>query len=68
MTQSGVTWQAQRRAQGMRVMWCGICHLVHVWHLPPSACVYVTHDTWRMKSKCEESEKLFSLWDQTKER
>ena len=33
-----------------------------VWHLLPSACVYVTHGTWRMKSKCEESERKFPLF------
>ena len=40
----------------------GTWHESHVvWHLPPSACVHVTHDTWRMKSKCEESERKFPL-------
>ena len=38
-----------------------------VWHFPPGACVHVTYGTWRMKSKCEESEEVSSLWDQTKE-
>ena len=32
-----------------------------VWHLPPIACVHVTHDTWKMESKCEKSEKKFPL-------
>ena len=32
-----------------------------VWHLPPSACVHITHGTWRMKSKYEESERKFPL-------
>ena len=32
-----------------------------VWHFPPSACVHVTHGTWRIKSKCEESEMKFPL-------
>ena len=32
-----------------------------VWHLPPSACVHVTQGTWRMKSKCDESERKFPL-------
>ena len=40
----------------------GIWHKSHaVWHLQPSACVYVTYDTWRMKSKCEESKRKFPL-------
>ena len=40
----------------------GTWHESHVvWHLPPSACVHVTHGTWRMKSKCEESERKFPL-------
>ena len=29
--------------------------------MPPSACVHVTYDTRRMKSKCEESEMKFPL-------
>ena len=33
-----------------------------VWYLPPSACVHVTHGTWKMESKCEESEKKFPLF------
>ena len=38
----------------------GTWHESHmVWHLPPSACIHVTHVTWRMKSKCEESEMKF---------
>ena len=41
----------------------GTCHESHVvWHLPPSACVHVTHGTWKMKSKCEESESKFPLF------
>ena len=32
-----------------------------VWHLPPSACVHVTHGTWKIESKCEESERKFPL-------
>ena len=40
----------------------------HESHVPPSACVHVTHGTWKIKSKCEESEKVSSFWDQTKER
>ena len=32
-----------------------------VWNLPPSACVHVTHGTWKMESKCEESERKFPL-------
>ena len=40
----------------------GTWHESHVvWHLPPSACVHVTHGTWRMKSKCEQSERKFPL-------
>ena len=47
----------------------GTWHESHVvWHLPPRACVHVTHGTWRMKSKCEESEEVSSLWDQPKKR
>ena len=38
----------------------GTWHERHVvWHLPPSACVYVTHGTWRMESKCKASERKF---------
>ena len=33
-----------------------------VWHFPPSACVHITHGTWRMKSKYEESERKFLLF------
>ena len=33
-----------------------------VWHLPPSTCVHLTHDTWKMESKCEESEMKFPLF------
>ena len=33
-----------------------------VWHLPPSACVHVTHGTWKMESKCEESEEVSTFW------
>ena len=40
----------------------GTWHESHVvWHFPPSACVHVTYGTWRMKSKCEESERKFPL-------
>ena len=40
----------------------GTWHESHVVsHLPPSACVHVTHGTWRMNSKCEESERKFPL-------
>ena len=33
-----------------------------VWHLPPSACVHVTHGTWKMVSKCQESERKCPLF------
>ena len=33
-----------------------------VWHLPPSACVHVTHGTWKMESKYEENERKFPLF------
>ena len=33
-----------------------------VWHFPPSACVHMTHDTWKMESKCEESERKFAFF------
>ena len=39
----------------------GTWHKCHVVHFPPSACVHVTHGIWRMKSKCEESERKFIL-------
>ena len=36
-----------------------IWHESHVvWHLPPSACVHVTHGTWNMN---HESERKFPL-------
>ena len=36
----------------------GIWHESHVvWHLPPSVCVHVTHGTWKIESKFEESER-----------
>ena len=40
----------------------GTWHESHVvWHFPPSACVHVTYGTWKMESKCEESERKFPL-------
>ena len=40
-------------------------HKSHVmWHLPPSACVHVTHGTWKMESQCKESGEVSSFWDQ----
>ena len=40
----------------------GTWHESHVvWYFLPSACVHVTHDTWRMKSKWEKSERKFTL-------
>ena len=40
----------------------GPWHESHVvWNFPPSACVHVTHGTWKMESKCEESERKFPL-------
>ena len=52
----------------MEILEEGTRHESHmVWHLPPSAYVHVAHGTLRMKSKCEESEEVSSLWDQTKE-
>ena len=30
-----------------------------VLYFPPSVCVHVTHGTWKMESKCEESERKF---------
>ena len=41
----------------------GTWHESHVvWLLPPSAYVHVTHDTWKMESKCEESGRKFPLF------
>ena len=40
----------------------GTWHENHVvWHFPLSACVHVTNGTWKMESKCEESERKFPL-------
>ena len=47
----------------MKILEEGIWHESHVvWHLLPSVCVHVTHDTWKIKSKCEESERKFPLF------
>ena len=29
-----------------------------VWHLPPSACVHVTHGTWNMDHESERNRKV----------
>ena len=39
-----------------------------VWHLPPAACVHVTHATWKIESKYEESERMFPLVVSNKKR
>ena len=33
-----------------------------VWNFLLSACVHVTHGTWKIESKCEESERKFPLF------
>ena len=37
-----------------------------VCHLPPNACVHVTYESWKIESKCEESEMKFPLVESKK--
>ena len=39
-----------------------------MWRFPPSACVHMTHDTWKIESKCEESERKFPLVESNKKK
>ena len=73
-TWNGATWHdhvdatcpLMKSAHGMRAMWCGIFHLVHVsmWHMTHGKWKYEGHMSSERNRKVRES---FLFLDQTKE-